>query len=83
MTGRAPGYLTTQLVSRQEISGRATRNSQQLNIPLFRTATGQKSFSYSIISIWNSLDNNLKSCNSILAFKRNLKKKLLEQFLGQ
>ena len=37
MTDRAPGYLTTQLTTRQEISGGVTRNSQQLNIPRFRT----------------------------------------------
>ena len=79
MTDRAPGYLTTQLTTRQEISGRVTRNSQQLNIPRFRT--GQKSFSYRIISIWNSLDSNLKLCNDIPAFKRYIKKKLLGQFL--
>jgi hypothetical protein len=81
MTDRAPGYLTMQLITRQKISGRVTRNSQQLNIPRFRTATGQKSFSYRIISIWNSLDRNLKLCNDTPAFKRNLKKKLLGQFL--
>ena len=76
MTDRASGYLTTQLTTRQEISGRVTRNFQQLNIPRFRTATGQKSFTYRIISIWNSLDSNLTLCNDIPAFKRDLKKKL-------
>ena len=81
MTGRAPGYLTSQIVTRNEISGRMTRNSQQLNIPLFRTAAGQKTFLYRVISIWNSLDNYLKSCNNFLDFKRKLKKKLLKVFL--
>jgi hypothetical protein len=61
ITDRAPGYLTTQLTTRREISGRVTRNSQQLNIPRFRTATGEKSFSYRIIPIWNSLDSNLNA----------------------
>ena len=81
MTERAPGYLATHLTTREEISVRVTRNSLQLNIPRFRTATRQKSFSYRIISIWNSLDSNLKLCNDAPAFKRNHKKKLLGQFL--
>ena len=74
MTDRAPGYLTMQLITRQKISGRVTRNSQQLNIPRFRTATGQKSFSYRIISIWNSLDSNLKLCNDIPALREILRR---------
>ena len=44
MTGCAPTYLTSQFVTRRQISDRTTRNSQQLNIPLFKTAAGQRSF---------------------------------------
>ena len=46
MTGCAPDYLRSKLVTRGQASGRVTRNSQQWNIPLFRTATGQRSFQY-------------------------------------
>ena len=30
------------------------------NIPLFKTAAGQRSFQYRIVSLWNSLDKDLK-----------------------
>ena len=46
MSGLAPGYLSDQLILRSTVSNRQTRNSQMLNIPLFRSATGQKTFHY-------------------------------------
>ena len=44
MTGRVPTYISSQFIKRQDVSNRNTRNSQQLNIPLFKTATGQRTF---------------------------------------
>ena len=35
MTGHAPEYLSSKFLKRAEVSGRSTRNSQLLNIPLF------------------------------------------------
>ena len=37
MTGQAPEYLTSQFITREQVSERITRSSQELNIPLFRT----------------------------------------------
>ena len=51
MTGMTPEHLDNKLNFRGNISGRATRSSQQLNIPLFKTKTGQKSFSYRIVNM--------------------------------
>ena len=73
MTGCAPDYLRSKLVTRGQTSGRVTRNSQQLNIPLFRTATGQRSFQYRAVSLWNSLDKDLKLSKNHEVFKRKLK----------
>ena len=73
MTGCAPDYLRSKLVTRGQASGRVTRNSQQLNIPLFRTATGQRSFQYRAVSLWNSSDNDLKLSKNHEVFKRKLK----------
>ena len=73
MTGCAPDYLRSKLVTRGQASGRVTRNSQQLNIPLFRTATGQRSFQYRAVSLWNSLDKDLKLSKNHEVFKRKLK----------
>ena len=60
MTGCVPDYLTSKLVDWGQVSGCMTRNSQQLNIPLFKTAGGQWSFQYRIVSLWNSLDKDLR-----------------------
>ena len=73
MTGCAPDYLRSNLVTRGQASGRVTRNSQQLNIPLFRTATSQRSFQYRAVSLWNSLDKDLKLSKNHEIFKRKLK----------
>ena len=73
MTGCAPDYLRSKLVTRGQASGRVTRNSQQLNIPLFRTATGQRSFQYRAVSLWNSLDKDLKLSKNHEVLKRKLK----------
>ena len=49
MTGQAPENLTFMNVTRGRVSGRITRNFQRLNIPLFKTATGQKTFHYKFL----------------------------------
>ena len=45
MTGMAPEYLGNKFIFRGNVSGRATRSSQQLNIPFFKTKIGQRSSS--------------------------------------
>ena len=60
MTDQAPEYLTSMYITRGSVSGRITRNFQRLNIPLFKTATGQKTFYYKSVSIWNKLDPSHK-----------------------
>ena len=44
VNGLAPSYLCGKLNKRQQISGRRIRQSNDLQIPKCRTATGQKSF---------------------------------------
>ena len=73
MTDQAPEYLTSMYITRGSVSGRITRNFQRLNIPLFKTATGQKTFYYKSVSIWNKLDPSLKLCKSPASFKKALK----------
>ena len=82
MMGCVPAYISSQFIKRQEVPNHRTRNSQQLTIPLFKTATGQRTFYYKIVSLWNSLDSSLKLCESVDSFKRRLKTKLLHQFLS-
>ena len=55
MSELAPAYLSDELITRSIFkSDRETRNSQMLNIPLFRSATGQKTFHYRTVNIWNN-----------------------------
>ncbi|PFX24443.1 hypothetical protein AWC38_SpisGene10963 [Stylophora pistillata] len=44
MTDHAQTYLMSQFATRRQISDRITKNSQQLNIPLYKATAGQRSF---------------------------------------
>ena len=79
MTDQAPEYLTSKFIKRAEVSRRSTRNLQLLQIPFFRTVSGQRTFSYRTVNLWNSLDNSFKLCNSINVFKNRLRTKLLKE----
>ena len=81
MTGHAPEYLSTKFTKRANISKYTTRNSQLSNIPLFKTASGQRTFYYRTVNIWNSLESSLKLCRTVAAFKKSLKRTLLKEFL--
>ena len=84
MTGSAPTYLSSKFLTRGEVSARRTRSSQLLHIPLHKTKSGQRTFFYiyRTVSLWNSLDNSLKLCNSSRNFKRKLRVKLFTAFLS-
>ena len=56
ISGHAPKYLTSQFITREQVTKRTTRSSQKLNIPLFETASGQRTFCYRTIGLWNNLD---------------------------
>ena len=82
MTRCAPEYLTSKLVRRSAVSTRNTRNSQLLNIPLFRTASGQRTFQYRATSLWNEFQPALKLSPSVTNFKRLLRQNLcIDYFL--
>ena len=74
--------LSSKFLTRGEVSGRATRNSQLLHIPLSKSKSGQRTFFYRTVSLWNSLDNSLKLCNSSRNFKHKLRAKLFAAFLS-
>ena len=81
MNGHAPPYLSSQFIKRCDVSKRPTRSSQLLNIPLFKTASGQRSFYYRTVSLWNSLETSLKLSDSVHIFKKKMKTQLLNQFI--
>ena len=74
--GMAPYYLTSKFCNRASIHGRKTRNCDQLQIPLYTSAAGQRSFKFRGAKIWNSLDTDLKEHKSLKNFKLALKSRL-------
>ena len=44
MCGRAPEYLSTFFTKRSDVNRFTTRSLQLLNVPLFKTASGQRAF---------------------------------------
>ena len=81
MTGQAPEYLTSQFITRKQVSEQTTQSSQNLNIPLFRTASGQRTFHYRTVKLWNNLESFLKLSPSVEIFKRSLRSQLLDNFV--
>ena len=80
MTSQAPEYLTSQFITRAQVSERTTRSSQKLT--LFRTASGQKTFYYRTVKLWNNLESFLKLSPSVEIFKRSLRSQLLDNFVN-
>ena len=61
MNGCAPEYLVSTFFTKCcDVNRYTTRNSQLLSVPLFKTASGQRTFYYRTVSIWNSLESILK-----------------------
>ena len=72
-----PDYLIDKFTFRFQIATRNTRQSNDLNIPRCRLATGQRAFAYRGAKIWNALSDDLKSLPSMKAFKGHLTKHIL------
>jgi hypothetical protein len=51
------------------VSCRDTRNGNKLDVPLFKTATGQITFYYRTVTLWINIHPDLKLCNSIQTLK--------------
>ena len=77
MTGQVPIYLSSNFISRGNISSRATRSSTQLNIPFFKTKSGQRTFYYRTVALWDALKPHFKLSESVTIFKLKMKAFLL------
>ena len=53
----APDYLCDKLRKRSSVHNRRTRKHDSLQIPFFKSATGQRSFAYRAVEIWDNLDH--------------------------
>ena len=75
----APDYLCEKFYFRSKVHNRNTRNCNQLNIPKYRSTTGQRTFTYRGVKVWNERGNSIKyEIDSFKQFKTNLKAEFLE-----
>ena len=56
MTACTPVSLFSKYIQRASITKHTTRNSQMLHIPLYETTTGQRTYYFRTVKLWNSLD---------------------------
>ena len=75
----APLYLSSKLSKRSDAHNYNTRKRDNLNLPLSRTVTAQRSFYYLPLSTWNSLTADTRNSPSLYTFKRSVKRELREQ----
>ena len=77
VNGLAPPYLECYVNKRSAIHSYNTRSRDNLVVPLCRTATAQRSFSYRAITAWNSLiSEETKNSATLSVFKRAVKREI-------
>ena len=74
--GLAPSYLNNYINKRTGIHSYNTRFRENLDVPLWRTATPQRSFHYRSINTWNSLRASSRNSKTLTSFKRGAKLEL-------
>ena len=77
MNHLTPSYLSSKFVKRSDIHNCRTRNREALQIPFFRSASGQQSFPFRGARLWNNISPELRQCASLKAFKEKLKSHIL------
>ena len=71
VNGLTPSYLNSYISKRTGIhSHNYTRFRENLDVPMFRTATAQCSFHYRSINTWNSLSASTRNSKTLTNFKR-------------
>ena len=78
MNNMAPGYLIEKFSKRSDVHKRQTRQRDTLQIPFYKSAAGQRSFSFRAVHYWNNLNPNIKCAKTLKSFKLLLKKHLLQ-----
>jgi hypothetical protein len=83
LKGLAPTYLCEKFHVRSDVHDANTRQKNILDIPMYRSAAGQRTFHYRAVSFWNSLPQSLKNIDSLTHFKVEYKRMLLDEFLTE
>ena len=79
LNGLAPPYLCQK--TRSEVHNCNTRNRDRLHIPLCRTASGQRAFTFRGQRLWNGLPDEFQSITNLDVFKVKIKQHFLRVFL--
>ena len=64
-----PSYLTGKFMQRSKIHGRNTSCSGELDLPIWRLKTGQRSFALRGAKLYNNLPNEIKQISDVKKFK--------------
>ncbi len=64
----APAYLQSKFIVRANVHSLNTRHRNKLDVPLFKTATGQQPFVFRATRLWNELTWTLTDVNSFSNF---------------
>ena len=83
INGLAPEYLCRKFNPGSQIHDRATGKNDMLAIPFYQTATGQRSFLFRAVKLWNDLPDYLKYENNLKNFKTALRSYLFEEFYNE
>ncbi len=74
--GNAPSYLNEMFKTNSQIHTRNTRNNMSLFLSKYNLVTGQRTFKFRGIKLWENRTNNIKEALSIDSFKSKYKTKL-------
>ena len=80
-----PSYIRDIFNPLSEVSSVNTRgvSDGNLYLPMFRTAMGQRSFSYRATKIWNSIPPSIRNNESVSLFKSALHEYLFTKFCNE
>ena len=71
-----PGYLHRRFQHRAKTQQRVTRKNKDLTLPLYRQATGQKTFIYRGAKLYKSIAKDIRDTGQLNAFKKRVFKYL-------
>ena len=71
--GLAPSYLCHRFKTRDCVHDDNTGYKKNLNIPAYKSSSGQRTFLYRAMSFWNSLPHEIRERDNLSIFKRHLK----------
>jgi hypothetical protein len=78
----APEYLSTKFSTCSSINDRETCNMNDLDVPIFKTNSRQRTFKLCATKLWNNLDCKFKDISSFITFKKQLKQNMLSNIFA-